>query len=103
MKKEEITWSLMPPSHVDVKYMERVVREAEKYDFDSFEVCGPFAHHLGGMNGLAFYEPYPKTHEKCDIAGVEEQIGKMRAITKLAHGIGKPLYYWHREIMLPKG
>ena len=103
MKKEEITWSLMHPSHVDVKYMERVVREAGKYDFDSFEVCGPFAHHLGGMNGLAFYEPYPKTHEKCDIAGVEEQIGKMRAITKLAHGIGKPLYYWHREIMLPKG
>ncbi len=103
MKKHEITWSLMHPSHVDVEYMERIVREAEKYDFDSFEVCGPFAHHLGGMNGLALYEPYPKTHALCDKEGVKEQIEKMRKITALAHSIGKPLYYWHREIMLPKG
>ena len=27
----------------------------------------------------------------------------MREICRLAHGIGKPLYYWHREIFIPKG
>ena len=41
----------MHPSHVDIEYMQRVIKEAQRYDFDSFGICGPFAHHLGGMNG----------------------------------------------------
>ena len=42
-KKPEITWSLMHPTMIDSTYMSRIVKEASRYDVDSFELCGAFA------------------------------------------------------------
>ena len=99
----EITWSLMHPTNLSVEYMERVVREGTRYDFDSFEICGPFAAPYGGLNGLTMLERYPAAHRLCDCAKVAEQRAKLNRIVELAHSIGKKLYYWHREIMMPRG
>ncbi len=98
-----ITWSLMHPTSVDTAYMEKIVEHAGNYDFDSFEICGAFASLQGGINGLAMLEPYPCAHAKLDRAKIAEQQEKMRRIIQLAHSINKPLYYWHREIMMPAG
>lgn len=99
----EITWSLMHPTRLSIGYMERIVKEAARYDFDSFEVCGPFAATEGGINGLTMLERYPAAHRQCDCMKVAEQRATLNRIVELAHSIGKPLYYWHREIMMPQG
>ena len=102
--KPEISWSIMHPTAIDIAYMKRVVAKAVEYGgVDSFEVCGDCHSPYGGINGLSMLEPYPRAHALVDPAAVEKARREMREICRLAHGIGKPLYYWHREIFIPKG
>lgn len=100
----EITWSIMHPTAIDVGYMKRVVEKAAEYGgVDSFEVCGDCHSPYGGINGLSMLEPYPNAHRNVDPKLVEKARSEMSAICELAHAIGKPLYYWHREVFLAKG
>ena len=102
--KPEISWSIMHPTAIDVAYMKRVVEKAVEYGgVDSFEACGDCHSAYGGINGLSMLEPYPNAHALVDPAAVQKARSELREICKLAHSIGKPLYYWHREIFIPKG
>ena len=102
-KKPEITWSLMHPTPLDVDYMKTVVAKAAGYRVDSFEICADCHTNLGGMDGLADYVPFPTTFKSIDQQGISANIVKLREIIDLAHSIGKPVYYWHREAMVPDG
>jgi hypothetical protein len=102
--KPEISWSIMHPTAIDIAYMERVIGKAKEYGgVDSFEVCGECHSAYSGINGLSMLEPYPNAHSLVDPAQVRKARAELRRICQLAHSIGKPLYYWHREIYIPKG
>ncbi|MBQ9338202.1 MAG: hypothetical protein IJS14_13000 [Lentisphaeria bacterium] len=101
--KKEITWSLMHPTPIDSAYMRRIAAEAARYDMDSFELCGAFAHPSGGLNGQLLFEPYPAAAAQCDREMVLRTRQTLREIVDIADAIGKPVYLWHREIMMPKG
>ena len=101
--KKEITWSLMHPTTIDSTYMRRVAGEARRYDVDSFEVCGAFANPSGGLNGLLLFEPYPHAAARCDKAAVMHTRKTLQELVSIAGNMGKPLYLWHREIMMPQG
>lgn len=102
-KKPEISWSLMHPTPLDVDYMKLVVKKAAEYRVDSFEICADCHTNLGGMDGLADYAPYPRTFASVDQSGIASNIAKLREILSIAHSINKPVYYWHREAMVPDG
>ena len=102
-KRPEISWSLMHPTPLNVDYMKLVVQKAANYRVDSFEICADCHTNLGGMDGLADYTPYPHTFKSIDQQGIAANIIKLREILSLAHSIGKPVYYWHREAMVPDG
>ena len=100
----EVSWSVMHPTAIDTNYMARVAAKAVEYGgVDSFEVCGGCHGGSSGINGLSFLERYPHAAAKVDRAAVERNRREMNAICGIAHGIGKPLYYWHREIFIPEG
>jgi hypothetical protein len=102
--KPEISWSVMHPTPIDVDYFRRVVEKAKEYGgVDSFEVCGACHAYYGGINGLSMHEPYPNAHKNIDPVEVEKARRELNAICEIADAAGKPLYYWHREIFLPKG
>ena len=102
--RPEISWSIMHPTAIDVDYMRRVVEKAREYGgVDSFEVCGDCHGGASGINGLSLLARYPHAHAHVDAAAVEKNRREMNAICDLAHAAGKPLYYWHREIYIPKG
>ncbi len=97
----EITWSLMHPVKLDVNYMKRVVKKAEEYNVDSFEICGPCHGTDGGMDGLLLYEKYPQIAAALNTDEIIEQRKKLTEIIDIAHTSGKPVLYWHREIVVP--
>ncbi len=99
----EITWSLMHPTPLDVDYMKLVVKNAPKYRVDSFEICADCHTNLGGMDGLTDYADFPVTHKSIDLAGIKANRKKLREVLAVAHSINKPVYYWHREAMVPAG
>ena len=102
--RPEISWSIMHPTPVNVDYMRRVAAKAVEYGgVDSFEVCGACHSLYGGINGLSMLDPYPHAHANVDPRGVEKARAELNEICEIAHGIGKPLYYWHREVFIPKG
>ena len=102
--RPEISWSVMHPTAIDTNYMARVVAKAVEYGgVDSFEVCGDCHRGYSGVNGLSLLERYPHAAAKVDAAAVERNRREMNAVCAMAHGIGKPLYYWHREIFIPDG
>ncbi len=102
--KSEISWSVMHPSAIDVGYMRRVAAKALEYGgVDSFEVCGPCHLPSGGINGLSMLDPFPAARTKVDAAAVAKAREDLNAIVEIAHRIGKPLYYWHREIFIQSG
>ena len=103
MSKAEITWSLMHPTPLNVDYMKQVVAKAAEYRVDSFEICADCHTNLGGMDGIADYAPYPETHKRIDMEGILANRKKLAEILDLAHSIGKPVVYWHREAMVPDG
>jgi len=103
-KSPEISWSIMHPTAIDTNYMARVAAKAAEYGgVDSFEVCGDCHRGYSGINGLSMLERYPHAHANVDPAAVEQNRREMAAICEIAHAAGKPLYYWHREIFIPKG
>ena len=93
----------MHPTQLDVDYMKRVIKKAAEYRVDSFEICAKCHSPLGGLDGLADYAPYPTAHGRADLAGIAETREKLNAVLELAHSIGKPVYYWHREAVVPEG
>ena len=99
----EITWSLMHPTPLNVDYMKLVVKNAARYRVDSFEICADCHTNLGGMDGLTDYADFPVTHKSIDLAGIEANRKKLREVLAVAHSINKPVYYWHREAMVPAG
>ena len=100
----EITWSVMHPTAVDTNYMARVVDCAKAYGgVDSFEVCGDCHSAYGGVNGLSMLDPYPKAHALVDSNAVLKARAELNEVVRLAHSAGARLYYWHREIFVPKG
>ena len=102
--KPEISWSIMHPTAIDTNYMKRVVAKAAEYGgVDSFEVCGDCHRSYSGINGLSMLERYPHAHANVDAAAIEKNRIEMNAICEIAHAAGKPLYYWHREVFVPKG
>ena len=103
MNRAEITWSLMHPTPLDVDYMKTVVAKAAEYRVDSFEICADCHTDLGGMDGLTDYIDSPETHKNLDLAAIAGNQEKLRKILDLAHSIGKPVYYWPREAMVPEG
>lgn len=103
MAKPEITWSLMHPTPLDVDYMHLVIDKASQYRVDSFEICADCHTDLGGMDGLTDYIDYPETCKRIDQAGIASNKAKLKEIITLAHSINKPVYYWHREAMVPDG
>jgi len=103
-RRPEISWSVMHPTAIDVDYMRRVAAKAVEYgNVDSFEVCGDCHSPYGGINGLSMLDPYPHAHALVDPKMVEKARAELNAICDIAHAAGKPLYYWHREIFIPKG
>ena len=102
--RPEISWSVMHPTAIDTNYMARVVAKAVEYGgVDSFEVCGDCHRGYSGINGLSMLGRYPHAAAKVDAKAVERNRREMNVICDMAHGIGKPLYYWHREIFIPEG
>ena len=102
--KPEISWSIMHPTAIDTNYMKRVVAKAAEYGgVDSFEVCGDCHRGYSGINGLSMLERYPHAHANVDAAAIEKNRREMKTICDIAHAAGKPLYYWHREVFIPKG
>ncbi len=99
----EISWSIMHPTALDTEYMSRVVREADRYKFDSFEICGPCHGLDSGLDGLLDYSPYPRAGAEINLEKVVGDRKKLNAIIDLAHSIGKPVLYWHREVIVPHG
>ena len=92
-EKPEISWSIMHPTGIDVKYMKRVAEKSTEYGgVDSFEVCGDCHSAYGGINGLSMLEPYPKSRSKVDPAAVKKARRELNAIVDIAHSVGKPLY-----------
>lgn len=103
MANAEITWSLMHPTPLDVEYMKNIITQSARYRVDSFEICADCHTDLGGMDGLTDYADYPETHKRIDLAGIAANKEKLKQILDLAHSVGKPVYYWHREAMVPEG
>lgn len=99
--KPEITWSLFHPVGLNTEYMAEIITKAEKYDVDSFEICGQCHHPLGGLDGLILYEKYPAVYESLDKAKIEENRNTLKKILSMAHVSGRPVLYWHREVMIP--
>ncbi len=93
----------MHPTTIDADYMRRVAAEAARYDVDSFEICGAFANPAGGLNGLLLFEPYPEAAARCDRDLILRTRETLQEIVDIAGAIDKPVYLWHREIMMPKG
>ena len=103
MARPEITWSLMHPTPLDVDYMKLIIDKASQYRVDSFEICADCHTDLGGMDGLTDYIDYPETYKSIDQTGIASNKAKLKEILALAHSINKPVYYWHREAMVPDG
>lgn len=102
MKVAEITWSLMHPTLLDTGYMRRVLDEARRYRVDSFELCGECHNENGGLDGLVSYDGYGGIKEPRPLASIEGNRSALREITALAAAEGKPVLYWHREVMVPR-
>ena len=103
MKKPAVCWSLMHPTPLNIEYMKEVVKKAASYHVDSFEICADCHTPMGGMEGIIDYAPFPVTAGKIDMAALEENRKRLREILNLAHSINKPVFYWHREAVVPEG
>ena len=100
MKQAEITWSLMHPTAIDIDYMRRVAALAADSDVQSFEICGACHARRGGLDGLIDYVEYPQVAAAVDQTEVAQRIAGLKSIVDIAHKINKPLFYWHREVVI---
>ena len=99
----EITWSLMHPTPLDPDYVRMLVKKADQYRVDSFEICAQCHTPYGGLDGLTDYREYPNAFVSWDQDKVAENCKNLNEIISISHAAGKPVYYWHREVMLPPG
>ena len=99
----EITWSLMHPTPLDEDYMARVIREADAspVPVDSFEICAMCHSVLGGLDGLCHFPAFDLP--QLDHRAIDANIARLSKIVDMAHGSGRPVYYWHREVTVPGG
>lgn len=100
--RPEITWSIMHPVKPDLGYMRAVIAHAGHYHVDSFEVCGEVHSALGGVDGAIQFREYPAVGARLDTTKRAENAALLRAIVALAHESSRPMYYWHREVMVPR-
>ena len=97
----EITWSVMHPTAIDTNYMARVVEKAMEYGgVDSFEVCGL---EQKGINALSLFERYPHASARVDRPFVMRTRTALNGVCTQAHKVGKQVYFWHRENLVPQG
>lgn len=99
----EITWSLMHPTRLDPDYFRRVLQAAEARRVDSFEICGPCHGLESGLDGLIDYAPYRDASRHVDKLAVEKRQRSLNEILELSHTTERPVYYWHRETVVPPG
>ncbi len=100
--RPEITWSIMHPVKPDAAYMREVITQAAHYHVDSFEICGEVHSSLGGLDGAIRFREYPAVAAALDAAQIERNAALLRDIVSLAHASGRPVFYWHREVMVPR-
>lgn len=99
-----VSWSVFHPVWPDLDEFRKVVEKADAYGgVDSFEACGRCSDPRGGLNGLLLYEPYPTAAAEVDAEWVLKNRRLMNEIVDLSHRSGRPFYYWHREIFMPRG
>ena len=97
----EISWSVMHPTAIDTNYMARVVEKSVEYGgVDSFEVCGL---EQKGINALSLFECYPHAHAHVDEPFVIRTRAALNDVCRRAHQVGKKVYFWHRENLVPQG
>ena len=97
----EITWSVMHPTAIDTNYMARVVEKAMEYGgVDSFEVCGL---EQKGINALSLFERHPHARARVDRPFVLRTRTALNGVCEQAHRVGKKVYFWHRENLVPQG
>ncbi len=100
-KRPEITWSIMHPTKPTLDYMREIINAAENYTVDSFEMCGDAHGSTGNMEGVIRFRDYPVVAKRLDTRAMDEHAALLRNVAQLAHDSGRPLFYWHREVMVP--
>lgn len=98
----EVTWSIMHPTKPTVGYMREVIAAADGYHVHSFEICGDAHSSSGNLDGAIFFRDYPAAAARIDRSAVHATIANLNAMVELAHRSGRPVYYWHREVMVPR-
>lgn len=102
MNRPEVSWSIMHPVRPDPAFMDDVIAAAGRYRIDSFEICGDCHSRTGGLEGAIRFRDYPSAAARIDHEGIEESIRRLRAVVAMAHRTRRPVYYWHREVMVPR-
>ena len=103
-ERPEITWSLMHPTHLDTVYMAKVIANLPGHPVDNFEVCGGCnAFNDGSLDGLLYFEEYPLAAACQNVAQVDHNRKSIVRMVEMAHEAGKPMYYWHREVLCNDG
>lgn len=92
----------MHPVKPEADYMRAVIAHAARYHVDSFEICGDVHASTGSIDGAIRFRDYPAAAGGIDAMAVTETIGRLREVVALAHASGRPVYYWHREVMVPR-
>ncbi len=100
--RPEITWSILHPARPTAAYMRTVVAAAAAYRVDSFEACGDAHSSLGGLEGCIRFRDYPEAARHLRTADIAENTRELREVARLAHESGRPFYWWHREVMVPR-
>jgi hypothetical protein len=92
----------MHPVKPETGYMREVIAAAGRYRVDSFEICGDVHSSSGGLDGAIRFRDYPEVAGVLERAQVDDTIRTLREVVSLAHQSGRPVYYWHREVMVPR-
>jgi len=96
-------WSVFHPVSPDVNYMEKVIKLADLYGVEGFEMCGECHGPTGGLEGVLLFEEYPEAMAQCDKEQVLDTREKLNRIVELSHNSGRKFIYWHREVRVPQG
>ena len=62
LNQPQITWSLMHWTPIEVEYFKKILNQANKYEVNSFEICGQYNIPYDGLDGLITYQEYPVTY-----------------------------------------
>ncbi len=101
-RRPETTWSLLHPRKPEPAFLRAVIAAAADYQVDSFELCGEAHRSSGGIDGAIHFRDYPGASATIDVAAADANANGLRECIELAHASGRPVYYWHREVMVPR-